>query len=235
VRERFLKKPSYINYFITDTINRVIYINLGERLVKSGDVPMCYDKILERLAEFRCDWSLMFEITNRELGVKQMTMAEIQAMPLKDKAEAIGKMVGQEESFFVFPQDVHNLYGLRILEKRTLPPLLTRLTMGDQAIRGLLPALLSYRRKAVHFSPADSSAQIRPILGENTRMPPNMYNGEQPFAAHLASDALRHINSEKWRMTLCLSDPPGFTKEILEYAEREEAEREAVLEAKQKK
>jgi len=233
-RERFLKNPGYINYFISDAINRVIYVNLGERLAKVGDVPTCYDKVVERLAEFRCDWSLLFEITNQELGTKQMAMAEIQAMPLKDKAEAIGKMVGQEETFLVFPQDIHNLYGLRLLEKCSLPPLLTRLSSADHVIGGLLPALLSYRRKAERFSPTDSFQQIQSILGEDTRMSPTMYNGGQPLAASLASEALRFIDTERWRMALYFSDLLGITKEIIERFEKEEAERDAEREAKQR-
>jgi len=234
-RGHFLKNPGYINYFIADAINRVVFINLGERLAKIGEVPMCYDKIVERLAEFRCDWSLFFEITNRELGANQFSAAKIQAMPLKEKAEAIGKMVGQEQSFFWFAPDAHNLYGLRLLEKRSLPPLLTRLASADHDIGGLLPALLSYRRKAVHFSPTDSFQQIQSVLGKESRMPPTMYNGDQPFTAYLANDALRAVCSEKWRMTLYFSDPPGLTKEIIENAEREEVEREAEREAKQAK
>ena len=233
-RGRFLKNPGYINYFIADAINRVIYVNLGERLAKVGDVPTCYDKVVERLAEFRCDWSLMFEITNRELGTKQMTVTEIQNMSLEDKIDAIGKMVGQEQSFFFFPQDMHNLFGLRILEKRSLPPLLTRLAVTDHAIGGFLPALLSYRRKATHFSTTDSYQQIKSVFEEEIRLPPTMMN-DRPYVALTASNALLAICSENWRCALSFSALPIFTKEEIEKLDKEEAEREAQREVDQTK
>jgi hypothetical protein len=77
VRKWFLKHPSYVNCFVADTINRVIYVNLGERLAKVGDVPVCYDRIVERLAESRYDWSLLFELASGEYGINPISREEI--------------------------------------------------------------------------------------------------------------------------------------------------------------
>ena len=230
VREQFLTHPSYVNYFLVDNINRVIFVNLGERLAKIGDVPVCYDRIVERLAEFRCDWSLFYELANEEYGINQISRAEIEKLSLEEKVDAIGKMVGQEQTFFIIPQDMHNLFGFRILEKRSSAAWLARLAVSDHAIGGFLPALLSYRRKAVHFTPTDPDTKILSVLGEVTRMPPTLMDGN-PYVANMTKAALRRICSEKWRQQLGFSDLTSFTKEFIERQEEQEAEREAQREA----
>jgi len=228
-RKQFLKHPSYVNCFLVDTINRVIYINLGERLAKAGDVPVCYDRITEHLAESRYDWSLLFELANGEYGANQISRTEIEKLSPQGKAEAIGKMIGQE-FFFFLPQDAHNLYNLRILEKRSSSAWLARLISSDHAI-GALSALLSYRRKTTHFTPMDTVEQIRAVLGDDTPLVSTWLFDDSPRAADVIDNFLREIQSEKWRMMLGFSDPPFFTKEFIERAEEEEAEREAQREA----
>jgi len=230
VRSRFLKHPSYVNYFLADCINRVIYVNLVERLAKVGDVPACYDKIVERLAEIRYGYSQLYELANREYDAKPISRAEVEEMPLHDKVKAIEKMIGQEN--FVFgTQDMHNSYGLRILEKRSLTALLNRLVVSDHIIGASLPALLVYRRKAANFTPTDSREQIRAVLGEDTLLPPTLTSPEPSSAASMISNLLRGIPSGNLRIILAFSDPPHFTKEYIEYKEKEEAEREAKREA----
>jgi len=233
VRERFMKQPSYINYFLIDCINRVIYINLGERLVEVGDVPVCYDKIVERLAEFRRDYSQLYELVSREYDTKQMSRAEIEEMPLHDKVKAIEKMIGQENFVFAV-QDMHNMFGLRILEKRSLTALLARLVWSDHVIGVSLPALLAYRRKATNFMLTDSWEQISAVLGDEPRLPPTLvYPVESPRTASAVDNFLSGIQTENWRMMLGFSDPPFFTEEYIEYHEKEEAKREAKREAEQ--
>jgi hypothetical protein len=231
IRKRFMQNSSYVNYFLADSINRVIYINLGERLAKAGDLPVCYDRIVERLAEFRYDWSQLFVLTKEEYDGKSMTMADIKDLSYEYKIETIEKMIGQENFFFA-PQDIHNLYRLRILEKRSLSALLNRLTSSDHFIRASLPALLSYRRKTAQFTPTDSFSQIRAVLGNETLLPPTLLYGQSPLAATVVNDFLRGVCSEHWRHTLYFSDLPIFTKEFIERQEEKEAEREAQREAK---
>ena len=233
VRSRFMKHPSYVNYFLVDSINCIIYVNLGERLIKAEGVPTCYDKIVERLAEFRCGWSLFYELANGEYDAKQMSRAEIDALSIEDKVNAIGNMVGQKQTFFIFPQDMHNLFGLRILEKRSLTALMTRLAMTDHIIGAYLPSVLSYRRKAPHFTLTDSWGQIRSVFGDEPHLPATLWDA-QPRAASATRDFLEYVRSENWRQRLGFSDPPNFTKEFIEGQEREEAEREAKREAEQK-
>jgi hypothetical protein len=88
-------------------------------------------------------------------------------------------MVGQEQTFFVFPQDFHNAYGVRILEKRSSSAWLARLAMSDHAVGAFLPALLSYRRKTINFTPTDDLGnQIRAVLGDEVRLPPTLLYGD---------------------------------------------------------
>ena len=232
-RTQFMKHPSYINYFLVDSINRVIYINLGERLAKVGDVPVCYDKIVERLAEFRCDWSRLFELANEEYGIKQISKDEVKEMSLEDKAKAVGEMIGQPRFFFI-PQDIHNLYNLRILETRSSAAWLNRLFVSDHIIGAYLPALLSYRRKATYFTPMDSLDKILAVLGEEAWLPPTLWE-PQAHAVKATSDCLSEVRSEKWRQKLYFSDPPFFTKEFIERQEEKEAERETQREINKEK
>jgi|GEM_PF-2192094 len=226
VRERFLKHPSYVNYFLVDSINRVIYVNLGERLAKVGDLPVVYDKIVERLAESRCDLPQIITLVNGEYDANLISMAMVKDSPLTHPLQVIGKEIGQVNFFFI-PEDVHNLYNLRILEKRSLTALLNRLVWSEHFIGASLPALLSYRRKAAQFTPADSSLQIRSVLGDEVWLPPTLWHG-RPNAAGMVSDFLDAMRSENWRQaTLCFSDSPNFTEEVIETLEKQEAEREA--------
>ena len=232
VRKRFLKRPSYINYFLADCINRVVYINLGERLVKAGDMPVCYDRTAKRLAEVRCDFPKIANLISGEYGTNRFSMATIEELQLEDKYKAIGNVIGQDGLFFIFPQDMHNLYGLRILGKRSFTALLNRLIMSDHCIGTTLPAFLSYRRKAEHFSPTDSGDEIHAVLGDEKWLYPTWIY-DYPPVAEMAANFLRQVQSENWRLMLCFSDPPFFTKEFVEHQEKEEAEREAEREAEQ--
>jgi len=226
VRGRFLKHPGYANYFLADAINRVIYVNLGERLVLPGDVPACYDRIVERLAGFRFDLPQMVALVNEEYGTNLVSMAEIKKLPLACQLQTVGKAFGQE-NFFFLPQDMHNTYRLRILEKQSLSALLNRLVISDHIIGASLPALLDYRKKASTFTPFDIYPQVGAVLGKEMRSPPTLWS-DFSLAASNVSDLLREIQSEKWRQRLCLSDPPVFTEEFIETLERQEMEREAV-------
>ena len=232
IRKRFMKSPSYVNYFLADSINRVVYINLGERLAKAGDVPTCYDKIVERLAEFKYDLSQLVALVNEEYGDNRVSMAMIKDAPLAHPLQVIGKTIGQENFYFVV-EDAYNLYNLRILEKRSLTALLARLVSSDHFIGASLPALLAYRRKVAQFTPTDSLEKIGIVLGENAWLPPTLWHG-QPHAIREATDFLDlvAIRSEEWRQLLYFSNPPEFTKERIERWEKEEAEREAQREAK---
>ena len=230
VRSRFLKHPSYINYFLIDSINRVICINLGERLVKAGNLPVCYDRIVERLAEFSCDWTQLYELASRECETNPISRAEIEKLSTETKIEAIEEMAGQKNFVFMV-QDAHNLYGLRILDKRSLTALLARLVSSDYYMRASLPGLLSYRRKAINFAPTDSGDQIRAALGNESRLPETLWDPHS-YTTRAVSYFLREVQSEQWRMVMGFSDP--FSKEFVERQEKEEAEREAKREAEQK-
>ncbi|MCL1921528.1 MAG: hypothetical protein FWG50_10730 [Kiritimatiellaeota bacterium] len=234
VRNRFLKHPSYVNYFLIDSINRVIYINLGERLAMVGDVPTCYDRLVERLAEFRCDLSTIGNLVSVEYGSDRFSMATIEEMPFEKKLDAIGVAIGQDMSFLFLPQDIHNMYGLRILEKCSLTALSRRLALSDHCIGASLPALLSFRRKTMVFTATDSFPQIRAVLGDEVWLPPTLLPGRHRAVIE-ASDFLTAIRSEHWREKLCFSESPAFfAKGLVEQLEREEAEREAKREASQK-
>lgn len=225
VRGRFLKNPGYVNYFLADSINRVIYVNLGERLARPADVPACYDKIVARLAEFRCDFPQIVSLINEEYGSNVLSMAEIKDLPLTDQLQTVGRVIGQVNFFFI-TQDAHNLYGLRMLEQRSLSALVSRLVSSDYFIGASLPALLSYRRETTRFSPIDSSLQVGSVLGNETRLPPTLLDG-QPRAASVVSCFLREVRSEQWGQRLCFFDPPALTEEIIYTLERQEVEREA--------
>ena len=228
VRERFMKHPSYVNYFLVDSINRVIYINLGERLIKIGDVPTCYDRVVERLAEFRLTWLQLYELAGMEYRTNQISSAEFEKLSCDEQIEAVEELVGLENFYFVVP-DAHNLYNLRILDTRSLTALLTRL-IGSDTVIGSLPALLTYRRKAADFALTDSWEQTRVILKDEASLAPTLLD-ERPRASGVVDELLRGIQSEEWRMTLYFSEMPGLTQEILERAEKREAEREAKREA----
>jgi len=231
-RKKFLKYPSYINYFLVDAINRIIYVNLGERLAKVGDVPMCYDKIVGRLADFRCDLSKIANLVSEEYGANKFSMTTIENLPLGDKLNAIGKVIGQDRNFLFIPQDMHNMYGPRILEKQSLTALSHRLALSDHFIGASLPALLSYRRKATNFTPTDSWEQIRIVLRDEPRLPPTLLYGEPPSTASIADDFLSIVRSENWRNMLCFFDV--LKKETLSTLEKEEAERETKRETEEK-
>ena len=226
-RERFLKHPSYANYFIVDSINRAVYINLAERLAKAEELPVCYDPLVERLAEFRFDLPQIIPVINDEYGANLITVAAFENMHISERFQTVGEMIGQENFLFI-PENMHNMFGLRILEKRSFPVLLHRLVLSDHFIGASLPALLSYRRKAPHFTPDDTYQQINAVFGRDApAMPPTLCDG-RPRPASEAITLLDELRSERWRNRLSFSDPPTFTPEKIEILEKKEAEREAM-------
>ena len=230
-RERFLKHPSYVNYFLSDCINRVLFVNLGDRLARAEDVPLSYDKIAERLAEFRCDLSTIGNLISMEYGADRFSMAEIENKEFEDKLTVIGIALDHDMGFLFFPHDIHNVYGLRILEKCSLTALSHRLAVSDHFIGVRLPALLLFRRKTTHFTETNPFLQIRTVLGDEIRMPPTLRD-RKPRAAIEASDFLHMLRSENGReQMLCFPKVPRFFTNIGEL-DREEAKLEAEREAK---
>jgi len=234
VRSRFMKNPSYINYFLVDCINRVLFVNLGERLTRIEDVPISYDKIAERLAEFRCNLSTIGNLISIEYGADRFSMAAIEDMEFLEKLDAIGMAMGQDMSFLTSPRDWYNVYGLRILEKCSLTALSHRLVASDLFIGTRLPALLLFRRKTMQFTAMDSFPQIRAVLGDETYMPLTLQR-HKPLAAIAAYDFLHMLRSENGRVQmLCFPEMPRFfTRESIEQFEKEEAKLEAQREAKE--
>ena len=224
VRGRFLKHPSYINFFLADAISRVVYVNLAERLAKAGDVPACYDPLVGRLAESRFDLPQIIPVINDEFGTNLISMSDIKRKPLVEQLQTIGKTIGQE-NFFFYIEDIHNTFGARILGKRSFSALLNRLVMSDGIIGAGLPALLSYRRRSPRSTPDDTYQQIKAVLGEAPAMPPTLLNGN-PLPSIEANTLLNVIRSGKWRKELCFSCSHTLSPRRIEELEQQEAERE---------
>ena len=230
-REKFLKHPSYVNYFLVDCINRVLFVNLGDRLARAEDVPLSYDKIAGRLAEFRCDLSTIGNLISMEYGTDRFSMAEIENKGFEDKLAAIGIALDHDMGFLFVPSDVHNVYGLRILEKCSLSALSHRLAVSDHFVGVSLPALLLFRRKTAHFTETDSFPEIRAVLGDEARMSPTLRT-HHPLATIEAFGFLDMLRSENGReQMLCFPKVPRFFTNIGEL-DREEAKLEAEREAK---
>jgi len=208
MRQQFLRHPSYFNLILVDSINRVLYVNLAERLALADEIAPCLLPLLGRLGSFRPDLQQLLSMTNAEFNKSMLGESAYRSASSIEQLKMLWSTL-EPDTPFMMPADTLGLPTFQLMKKRDIPALLSRLVMSDLYIHTLLPALVQYRQKAEAYSPTATYQQIKAVVGREARAPESL--GVVPFGVSRAASAvnylLQDIQSGKNRKQLLFSLP----------------------------
>lgn len=206
MRQHIAHNPSYLNLVLIDTINRIVYVNLSERLAHVENLSPCLLTLANSLGEFRTNLIQLLTISKEELNYIMVDEAVYSSASNAKRLSMLWSAV-QPGTRIMFPKNPLNLGTYQLMEKQDIPVLLTRLVLSDLYIHSLLPALILYRQNAELYSPIDSYQQIKAILGRETKVKESL--GAETFGVSRAASAvnylLQDIQSGKTRKQLLFS------------------------------
>ena len=208
MRQQFLRHPSYFNLILVDSINRVLYVNLAERLALADEIAPCLLPLLGRLGSFRPDLQQLLSMTNAEFNKSVLDESAYRSASSIEQLKMLWSAL-EPDTPLMMPKNTLNLPTFQLMKKRDIPALLSRLVMSDLYIHTLLPALVQYRQKAEAYSPTATCQQIKAVVGREARAPESL--GVVPFGVSRAASAvnylLQDIQSGKNRKQLLFSLP----------------------------
>lgn len=207
MRQHLLRHPSYFNLILVDSINRVLYVNLAERLAHGKNVPPCLLVLAENIGEFRPNLQHFRTLAEEELGKSILEGEGYSSASDAERLKLLWSAI-EPETMLIFPKNVLDIGTYQLIKKQDMPLLLNRVTFSDLYIHSLLPALILYRQEAKVYSPLDSYQQIKDVLGQDERVKESL--GSRPFGVSRAASAvnylLQDIQSGKTRKLLFFSE-----------------------------
>jgi hypothetical protein len=219
MRKHLLKNPSYINLILADTINRVIYVNLAERLARLGEVPSCYQPLLGQLDEYRTDLLQLLPIINAELNTNLVDEVAYQTATNEDRLRMFEKPF-ENEYLLILPKNGHHAFNYRLVLKQNLQVLLSRLVLSDYSIHTCLPSLARYRKEAKDYTIPYDFPKLEAVLGIETKAPASIGGTRLGvYAATSTAGFLKIIQSGKMRFMLYFTDYKNI--ELLETLEND--------------
>jgi hypothetical protein len=207
MRQHLLRHPSYFNLILVDSINRVLYVNLVERLAHAKNVPPCLLVLAENIGKFHPNLQHFLTLAEEELGKNILEKEGYSSASDAERLTLLWSAI-EPEATLMFPKNVLDIGTYQLIKKQDMPLLLNRVTFSDLYIHSLLPALILYRQEADVYSPLDSYQQIKDVLGQEERVKESL--GSQAFDVSRAASAVNHllqdIQSGKTRKLLFFSD-----------------------------
>ncbi|MGI6496482.1 MAG: hypothetical protein ACOX5G_10435 [Kiritimatiellia bacterium] len=207
MRQHLLRHPSYFNLILVDSINRVLYVNLAERLALADDVAPCLLSLVERLGSFRPNLQQVLSMTNEELNKVLVDESTYRSASSVEQLKMFWSAL-EPGTPLMMPRNLFNLPTFQLMKKQDIPVLLNRLVTSDLYIHTLLPALIQYRQQSEAYSPTSTYQQIKTVLGRETQAPESL--GVVPFGVSRAASAvnylLQDIQSGKTRKLLLFSE-----------------------------
>lgn len=207
MRQHLAHNPSYFNLILVDAINRVVYVNLSERLTRAEDPSPCLLTLVEQLGSFRPNLVQVLSMVNAELNKPIMDAVAYRSASDVEQLKMLWSTL-EPGTPLMMPRDPLNLVTYQLMTKQDIPVLLNRLVVSDLYIHSLLPALIQYRKAVESYSPAATYQEIKAVLGRETQAPESL--GVVPFgvtrAASAVSTLLQDVQSGKTRKQLFFSD-----------------------------
>jgi len=206
MRQHLARHPSYFNLILIDSINRVLYVNLAERLALADNISPCLLTLAERLGSFRPNLEQVLSMADAELN---KTVVDESAYRSASSVEQLKMLWSALEpgTPLMMPRNLFNLPTFQLMKKQDVPVLLNRLVTSDLYIHSLLPALIQYRQQSEAYSPTSTYQQIKAVLGREAQAPESL--GLVPFGVSRAASAvnylLQDIQSGKTRKLLLFS------------------------------
>lgn len=207
MRQHLLRHPSYFNLILVDSINRVLYVNLAERLALNDDVAPCFLSLVERLGSFRPNLQQVLSMADTELNKALVDESAYRSASSVQQLKMLWSALVPGAPLMM-PRNLFNLPTFQLIKKQDIPVLLNRLVTSDLYIHTLLPALIEYRQQSEAYSPTSTYQQIKAVLGRETQAPESL--GVVPFGVSRAASAvsylLQDIQSGKTRKLLLFSE-----------------------------
>lgn len=207
MRQHLAHNPSYFNLILVDAINRVIYVNLSERLTRAEAASPCLLTLVEQLGSFRPNLVQVLSMANAELNKPILDAVAYRSASDVEQLKMLWSTL-EPGTPLMMPRDPLNLATYQLMTKQDIPVLLNRLVISDLYIHSLLPALIQYRKAVESYSPAATYQEIKAVLGRETQAPESL--GVVPFgvtrAASAVSTLLQDVQSGKTRKQLLFSD-----------------------------
>ena len=202
------QSPSYVNLILVDTIDRVIFVNLAERLASSESTSPELIALVESLQENRPDMRQFKLLAEMETRRKLTDDVKYEAASDVERLELLWTAL-EPDTTPAFPRNILQAGTYQLFKNQDIPLLLNRVMMSDYYIHSALPDLAAYRQNTKTFSPRDTYQQIKAVLGEDTKTPESLgsqYWGERR-AAGVVSELLEKVQSGKVRSQLYFSLP----------------------------
>ena len=208
LRRHIGHNPSYINLILVDTINRIAFVNLAERLVSSKSLSPELIAGIEKLREYHPDMQQMRFLAEMETRKKLADANEYDTASDVERLKTLWTTL-EPDTTPAFPKNILEIGTYQLLQNQDIPLLLNRLMMSDFYICSALPDLVRYRQNVKDFSPDDTYQQIKTVLGEETKTAESL--GAQFWGQHRAAstvnEVLQGVRSGKVRSQLYFSLP----------------------------
>ncbi len=214
MRDQVINNQSYINLIISDEINRIVFVNVGERLIESESLTTDLIDNVMHLSQYRPDMIKFGKIVEIELSIKLPGYDNC-----KNDVERVNLLwkILEPDTRPMFPNNILDIEISRILETQRVLVLLTRMLTTDCYSRTCLPAFVMYRKNAPSYSSTDDYQEVVFILGENAKANYSLgakMNGGLNRTASAASQLLSSYRIGKLRRQLHIGTPKNPIKPI---------------------
>lgn len=207
MRQHISNHASYMNLILTDSIDRVLYVNLAERLAREEPISPLLITLMKRVGQkSKPDLMKVRAMIGHESKGFVIDDVVFQAASEYKRLEILWSALSPDRPVLYVPNPM-NCPAYTLFKTQDFLALLNRLAFSDFYIRTLIPALLDYREKAERFTALAKHQDIETVLGRETKAPESL--GSFPFGISWSSSAvdtlLRDIRSGKTRRTLAFS------------------------------
>lgn len=193
MRRHIARSPSYFNFIIIDSINRVLYVNLAERCASEDNLSPRLLTLVELLGSFRPDLEQLRLMANSELNKAVVDEALYSSASPAEQLKMLWSAL-EPKSLMFAPDNALNLLTYQLVSVQDIQVLLVRLIQTDLCIHTLLPAFLQYRQECTSYSPAATYQDIKAVIGRYTKAPESLGNDlfgvtrAAPAASYLLED-----------------------------------------------
>ena len=167
-RNQIVRYPSYINVVLSDTITRVLFVNIANRIVKGDQMLPAFANLVEKLIASDINIKIITKVVEMELG-KSQVKEDVRISSSEEELYRILWKAIEGETPILFPEKIYLAGTYDLLESRHIGLLLWRYINTDYQVRTVLPLAIEYRSKVDVFSPNDDYKKIKGILGREIR------------------------------------------------------------------
>ena len=114
MRQHLAHNPSYFNFILVDAINRVIYVNLSERLTRVEAPSPCLLTLVEQLGSFRPNLVQVLSMADAELNKSMLDAGAYRSASDKEKFKMLWAALSPDTPLMI-SRDPLNLFTDQLL------------------------------------------------------------------------------------------------------------------------